>query len=339
MGLTNFPNGITSFGIPVMGSLGIPFTGKYFFVDPANGSDGNTGLSPSKALSTLYKAHSLCTAGKNDVVFLIGDGSTTATARLSTAIAATVDSTATTGTLTWSKNATHLIGITAPTAHAQRARIAPPTGTYTMATFGSGNFVVVTGAGCTFANLSLFNGFSTGGASQICWTDSGGRNAYFNVHFGGMGDANSAATTTGASLLCTGSTGESTFYNCTIGLTTVPRSTGASEIKFASGNPRCKFIGCTIETNSAAGADFWIAAPSGSIDRTVEFDNCTFTNCIGSGATILTNGINEHASCGGAILLKNCLVYGATAIASNSLVYTNQANAATAGSKVAVASA
>ena len=51
------------------------------------------------------------------------------------------------GVLNWNKNALHLIGIGAPTQVAQRARIAPPSGTYTQATFGSGNFVVVTGAG------------------------------------------------------------------------------------------------------------------------------------------------------------------------------------------------
>src|SRR5260370_1350706 len=147
MPLTNFPNGLTSFGIPVLGGASIPFTGKYFFVDAVNGSDGNTGRSPSKALATVYKAHSLMTSGNNDVCYLIGSGSTAGTQRLSLANAQSVDSTATTGTLNWTKNAAHLIGITAPSRVAQRARFAPPTGTYTQATFGSGNFVVVTGSG------------------------------------------------------------------------------------------------------------------------------------------------------------------------------------------------
>ena len=51
MGLTNFPNGISSFGVPVLGGiLGIPFTGTYWFVDPVNGLDGNAGTSPQTAL-------------------------------------------------------------------------------------------------------------------------------------------------------------------------------------------------------------------------------------------------------------------------------------------------
>ena len=45
MGFTNYPNGITSFGIPVVGGAEMPLTGKHFFIDPVNGNDGNTGLS------------------------------------------------------------------------------------------------------------------------------------------------------------------------------------------------------------------------------------------------------------------------------------------------------
>src|SRR5690349_8733817 len=121
MTLTNFPNGITSFGVPVIGGIGgLPLTGTWFFVDPANGSDSFDGLSPSSAFATLYMAHSRMTAGKNDVCYLIGNGSTTATARLSTALAQSVDSSVTAGTLVWSKNACHLIGETAPTKVAQR---------------------------------------------------------------------------------------------------------------------------------------------------------------------------------------------------------------------------
>ena len=127
MALTNFPNGVSSFGVPIIGGIGgIPLTGTWYFVDPLNGSDGNDGLAPSSALQTLYQAHNYMTAGKNDVAYLIGNGGTTATARLSLALAQSIDPTVTAGTLVWSKNACHLIGEAAPTMVAQRARIAPP---------------------------------------------------------------------------------------------------------------------------------------------------------------------------------------------------------------------
>ena len=132
--LTNFPNGITSFGVPVLGTIGgLPFTGNYYFVDPVNGADGNEGT-PELPLKTLYGALAKCTSGNNDVVVLMGDGTAAGSARLSTALAQEITPAATAGTLNWNKNATHLIGVAAPTSVAQRARIAPPTGTYTAAT-------------------------------------------------------------------------------------------------------------------------------------------------------------------------------------------------------------
>src|ERR1017187_6800547 len=112
MGTTNFPGGVTSFGVPVLGGImGIPFTGTYWFVDPVNGLDGNQGTSPSQALQSLYRAVSLAGNGTNDVIVLIGNGLSTGTARLSLAAAQAVDSTATSGVLKWNKNALHLIGI------------------------------------------------------------------------------------------------------------------------------------------------------------------------------------------------------------------------------------
>ena len=125
MSLTNFPNGASSFGIPVLGGAAIPFTGTYFFVDAVNGS--NQGTSNGSAFASVYKAYSMCTSGNNDVIFIIGNGGTTATQRLSLANAQAVDSTVSAGTLVLNKNAVHIIGITAPTGVAQRCRFAPPT--------------------------------------------------------------------------------------------------------------------------------------------------------------------------------------------------------------------
>jgi hypothetical protein len=46
MALTNYSNGLSSFGIPVIGG-GIPAqTGRYIFVDAVTGVDGNDGNSP-----------------------------------------------------------------------------------------------------------------------------------------------------------------------------------------------------------------------------------------------------------------------------------------------------
>lgn len=312
MGTTNFPNGLTSFGIPVLGAGSIPFTGKYFFVDPANGNDGNQGTSASRAFATLYQAYAKCRSGMNDVVYLIGNGASSGTARLSLALAQTIDSTATTGKLTWAKNACHLIGVTAPSAN-PRARIAPPTGTYTAATFNSANFVEVSGTGCVFANLAIFNGFSTGGAAQICWKDSGGRNYYENVSFGGMGDAASAADADSRSLVISGS-GENSFKGCIIGLDTVARSAANSSLEFAGATARNKFSDCLFPFFGSAATPLGILATGdGAMDRWQSFDNCQFINAIKSTSTAMSVLAScTTASAGGLLLFKNCTKVGIT---------------------------
>ena len=73
MGLTNFPNGVTSFGIPQIGSDGLipTSTGSYFFVDSTTGNSGNTGDTPTDALATIDQAINKCTASKGDVIIVM----------------------------------------------------------------------------------------------------------------------------------------------------------------------------------------------------------------------------------------------------------------------------
>ena len=310
MSLTNFPNGITSFGVPVLGTIGgLPFTGNYYFVDPVNGADGNDGT-PELPLKTLYGALAKCTAGNNDVVVLIGDGTSVGSARLSTALAQSINSSATTGTLNWNKNATHLIGVAAPTSVAQRARIAPPTGTYTAATFSSDAFINVTASGCYFANLSVFCGFSTGSASMIAWTDSGSRNAYSNVNIYGMADAASAAGANARTLKLNGG-GEHTFINCTLGGDTVARSAANATIELAGGTARNSFIDCVLPFQCSAGTPLGLKVGAASgMDRYALFKNCTFINNVGSTSTSMTALATLAASAGGQVVVKNSMMVG-----------------------------
>lgn len=66
MPLTNYPDGITSFGVPQMGSSGVipTTTGKYFFV--ANNSLGSV----TPFYTTLQNALDQCVAGRGDVVII-----------------------------------------------------------------------------------------------------------------------------------------------------------------------------------------------------------------------------------------------------------------------------
>lgn len=312
---TNYQHGLVSYGIPVLGGPGIPFTGTYFFVDPVNGSDGNRGKTVQSAFQTLYKAHSMMTSGKNDVCYLISNGAASGSARLSTALAQTVDSSATAGTLNWTKDACHLIGVGAPACVSQRARIAPPSGVYTQSTFGSGNFVVVTGSGCYFANFSVFNGFSTGGVNQIAWTGNGSRNAYENVNIFGMADATSAADAGSRSLkIGTGGSGENLYTGCTIGGDTVTRSAANASLELAGATPRNRFVRCIFpfQTSSASVLGI-LGTGNGCVDRWNEFEDCTFMNNIKSTSTQMTALASfTTASPGGLLYFKNAAMVGIT---------------------------
>jgi len=54
--LTNFPNGISSFGVPVLGGGNIVTTGTFYFVDGDVGSNSNSGLDADNPLDTLKYA-------------------------------------------------------------------------------------------------------------------------------------------------------------------------------------------------------------------------------------------------------------------------------------------
>ena len=312
MGITHF-SGLEVAGVPTMGMSGLPLTiGNVFFVDYVNGQDGNSGAADAP-LKTLYQAQNLMTSGNNDVAVIVGNGASSGSQRLSLANAQTITPAATAGTLNWAKNACHIIGMTAPTLVASRARIAPPSGTYTQATFGSGNFVIVTGTGCIFANLSLFNGFSTGGVNQICWTDNGGRNYYENVDFGGMADAASAADTGSRALkIGLAGSGENTFVNCVIGLDTVTRGVANASLEFAGATPRNIFRQCVFPMSATnAGVLSILGTGAACMDRYQIFDRCQFINAMSSGATAQTVIVSlTSASPGGLMLMDNCVFIG-----------------------------
>ena len=68
---TDYPNGISSFGVPVVGSNPIPFMfdkaqdNLYYFVDVRNGSDSYNGTSPDEPLATIEAAITLANAKVN----------------------------------------------------------------------------------------------------------------------------------------------------------------------------------------------------------------------------------------------------------------------------------
>ncbi len=75
MGLTNFPFGITSFGVTVLGGgdgRGLVAFRKVYFVDGDNGNDGNIGLSIDDAFVTIQKA--VDTVSSRDAIIVLPHG-------------------------------------------------------------------------------------------------------------------------------------------------------------------------------------------------------------------------------------------------------------------------
>ena len=70
MAITNFPNGVSSFGIPLLGG-GVPATtGNVYYVDSnvANAGDGDT---PTRALTTIDAAVNKTTASQGDIIIVM----------------------------------------------------------------------------------------------------------------------------------------------------------------------------------------------------------------------------------------------------------------------------
>lgn len=266
--------------------------GRVICCDPANGDDSWNGLDPDNAVASLEQAHSLATAGKNDVVILIGDGTTSATNRI-------------TSQLTWSKDATHLIGVTAPTHIAQRARISHAASAPTTAF----DMVLVTADGCIFKNFSLFEGFAEATTACVAWEDQGSRNYYENVALQSMGnDGDSADAAGSANLLLTGG-GEHTFFNCTFGLDTIARGAANANVRLRSATERNWFENCRFLCSADAASPFFVDAnASNSLGRWVMFKNCDFLNAlnISPGATALTAAISFNASQNGTVFINGC---------------------------------
>ena len=289
MALTNFPNGISSFGIPTFGAGGLlPFTGNYFWVNETTGSDGGPGTA-DQPFKTLAHAQVAATANNGDVVFVEGTIHTTAT-------------------LNWAKDGVHLIGLTAPCA-SPRARISQ-TGSVLFTPL-----VNVTAQGCIFANLGTFHGFASNSA-QVCWVEAGQRNCYSNVVFlGGMNAT--AAGHVGARSLVVGAAGqgENLFEDCVIGGDTVLNSGNSASLEFAGGSPRNTFRRCTFPRETSAAGAFFVTAPTGSVDRWNQFENCTFINNINSASTQMTVGVSMGVAGGGPngiLMMKDCSLIGAT---------------------------
>lgn len=307
-------------GIPVSGAA-LPLMGgnaKAFFVDPANGSDNNDGLSPTTALDTVGAAYAKCTDKSGDTIYLMNDGNTTGSSREATI------------PLVWGKDNVHLVGWCAPTFISQRSRITP----VSTAALTAAPVIDVTGDGNIFANVSIGHyGANTDSIGTQGVSVSGSRNYFYNVQIVGITNDHTGDEATGVDLLIDGGS-ENLFKNCTIGIDTVKRSTTNASVELTTAAARNVFDGCIFPMLADnAGALFVKIDGIADIDRFVLFKDCAFINAVESTGSALTSAASVHNDAAGVVMFKNCQIVGATdvAAADNGNVWVDNAGGAGTG--------
>ena len=264
-----------------LATCGIPRgkNSQVFIVDPQIGSDSNTGLSFDDPLLTLSAALAKCTTNQNDTVILVGGPTALNPA----------------ATVTWNKDFTHLVGMSADLPGVgQRARIVGTT------TTDLAEVITFIGSGCIVRNIQIYNG-SDADADKGAATVSGSRNLFKNVFFAGMGHATPAARA--GSYSCKVSGSENVFEDCAFGLDTVVRAAANTELALLSGAARNIWKHCRFLSASETAGKFLVTVADG-VDRWNEFEDCIFQNFSENWATSLSNAIDMNANATHQIILR-----------------------------------
>lgn len=261
--ITNFPNGASSFGMPIMPGGGVPPGGSVFWLNPshalANDDNGRVGVGASidAPMATLAGAFALMTANKHDVIYY-PDGDT------SLILSAALD---------WNKDRCHLIGLCAPVSVAQRSRI------FQLSTLtGASPLLTISGSGCIFVNFYIFQGVNDA-TSKINVSVTGERNYFYNVHFAGGGHATMAID--GCVSLNINGGSENRFVHCTVGVDTIPAATGVAGLSYTDAGAAARnwFENCTFTLQAGnGGACFIESLGNTAIDRYQYFNECAFIN-------------------------------------------------------------
>jgi len=261
--LTEYPNGISSFGVPTIGMGGIPISsGTYFFVNSSTGSDASDGLSMDRPLKTLLAAYNKCTTNMYDVIVLQATSSHYTLATM----------------LTWAKNRIHVVGLGTFGATDPQPEIQLSSAGNALTVAAT---IKVTGFGNTFTNVYISN---AGTGSALCVTalwDAGENTVYTNCQFAKFSDLNVAAV---SHVEARGDT--TTWRNCRFGVdwVTVAAARFGLLIKGTGGSARMKhntFENCyfTVTTTDADYEHIHVY-DTNSLAFNNTFKNCVFMNSL-----------------------------------------------------------
>ncbi len=278
-----------------------PTQGNIYFVNPRTGVDVNPGT-VQLPFKSLRQALSVCTAGQNDIVYLLAASNTASQ---------TTDYLAT--NLNWNKDLVHLIGINAGGAIGQRSRIANLATAVAMAPM-----LTVSANGCLIKNVEVIQGTPGSGTTSIAMLVSGDRNHIVNCQISGNADLTGVADVAGSrSLKVSGA--ENTFDGCYIGVDTVLRATQTTELEISAG-ARNIFRDCQVESYTSLSTFKAVSVATGC-DRFIRFDNCMFTAVQNITSAVIPTGAIGITTMNGQVFMRNPYVYGYTQIVTADNAY------------------
>lgn len=268
--VTNFPNGVSSYGIPVLGS-GVPTTfGRVIFVDADNGSDGNDGSGINSAVKTVAQAYSMMTTNKDDVMVLSTNSVHTLSAMLDI-----------------SKSRCHFVSTDQyGRRYGQRAKLYMGVTTAVTDVFAVKN----TGVGNTFSGIKFYND-NTLTQNVACVGEGGEYAVYANCEFY---DSTRLNSDTHAEMVLNGDSAQ--FYNCTFGslADAVSGDKVRPAILLTAGTVGAGLVsrdvlfdGCKFWKNAGGTTTAMIKGAAADVERVMEFHDCQFiANPLGSAPAV-----------------------------------------------------
>lgn len=272
MPLTNFPNGVSSFGLPVIGSGGMipPGPGKVYFVDFTRGADTGPGTSTSNPWKTIEYAYSQVVSGNDDIIALMGSATHVLSAMLTVA-----------------KSRVHFIGIDGTNGrfYGQNAKVS------LTATSGASNIgtILNTGVRNSFTNIKFINE-STVAEGLYCFVEGGEYTLVQNCEIYKSTDLDQTGA---AELVLNGDSAQ--FIGCTIG--SLANAISGAIIRpcvlltagLAGAGKVCRdsvFVDTLFWRNCGNAANrFVYAANAADVERMLLFTNCGFVNNLAGAGT------------------------------------------------------
>jgi hypothetical protein len=309
MPFTNFPNGITSFGVPVFGGGVLPTFGNVFYLVAAKASTDPyynvmaDVIADDTIFATLKAAYDAMTTNQGDtLVIMPGNHVQTAS-------------------LTWAKDQTRIIGWAGPNQAYQPGTLTTGGVRLSCVTTGISEILKVTGNYVSMYNLGTYNSFDA--ATNYCDIRVVGRNFYgYGLSMrGGNGATQLATIGAGVPIIfdatATGGANAAFLERCTIGSSgNNARTYGPGCVQFlgpgANAGFGIHFKDCVFSTRIEAATANTVGLVhlygNGCVDREVLFDGCAFYNFVINLGTGPTYVFRDACATTHQIVLKNSIM-------------------------------